>query len=183
MTAKAGPRERLLAAARELTYHEGVGVGIDTILKTADVARASLYHHFGGKDGLITEVLKESAADDEAWYDQALAAYGDDPRARLLGVFDALDEIITRPGFRGCRFSTAEVSIADADHPAHIETRAHKERVRAKLLVELEKLGHPDAAIAADELLLLIEGAMVRATLAPETHPALTARRLAELIL
>ncbi|MFD0889640.1 TetR/AcrR family transcriptional regulator, partial [Streptosporangium algeriense] len=48
-----GPRERLLEAAGELTYRQGVGVGVDALLKAANVARRSLYEHFGGKDGLV----------------------------------------------------------------------------------------------------------------------------------
>src|SRR5829696_4678714 len=42
-----GPRERLLDAGREVTYAHGVGVGVDTILDAAGVARRSLYQHFG----------------------------------------------------------------------------------------------------------------------------------------
>ncbi|MFD8637974.1 TetR/AcrR family transcriptional regulator [Streptomyces sp. NPDC059656] len=64
--AKPGPRERLLLAAQELTYTQGVGVGVDALLKAAGVARRSLYEHFGGKDGLIAEVLRRSTAEDEA---------------------------------------------------------------------------------------------------------------------
>src|SRR6266498_856390 len=66
--AKPGPRERLLRAAQELTYARGAGVGVDAILQQADVARRSLYQHFGGKDGLIAEVIRASAAEEEARY-------------------------------------------------------------------------------------------------------------------
>ena len=52
-----GPRERLLAAAEQLTYAEGLHVGVDALLRDANVARRSLYEHFGGKDGLYTALL------------------------------------------------------------------------------------------------------------------------------
>ena len=84
------PRERLLAAAKELTYRQGVGVGVDAILKEAKVARRSLYEHFGGKDGLIAEVLRLTTAEDEELYRQTMQTAGDDPRARLLAIFDML---------------------------------------------------------------------------------------------
>ncbi|MFD0351393.1 TetR/AcrR family transcriptional regulator [Kitasatospora aburaviensis] len=74
-----GPRERLLEAAQQLTYSQGVGVGVDALLKAADVARRSLYEHFGGKDGLIAEVLRRSAEADEAAYVRTMAAAGEDP--------------------------------------------------------------------------------------------------------
>jgi AcrR family transcriptional regulator len=52
------------------------------------VARRSLYEHFGGKDGLIAEVLRRAAAEDEGRYRAVMAAAGDDPRQRLLAIFD-----------------------------------------------------------------------------------------------
>ena len=47
-------RERLLAAANELFYAEGVQtVGIDRIIERAGVAKASLYNLFGSKEELV----------------------------------------------------------------------------------------------------------------------------------
>src|SRR5258708_3953084 len=44
-------RERLLAAADELFYREGINsVGIDRVLAEAGVAKASLYATFGSKE-------------------------------------------------------------------------------------------------------------------------------------
>ena len=70
----AGPRDRLVQTAKRLTYAQGVGVGVDALLKGADVARRSLYEHFGGKDGLITEVLRQTAAEDEAAFKAPIRA-------------------------------------------------------------------------------------------------------------
>jgi AcrR family transcriptional regulator len=53
------PRERLLKAADELFYAEGINsVGIDRVIDRADVARASLYSTFGSKDELIRGYLE-----------------------------------------------------------------------------------------------------------------------------
>jgi AcrR family transcriptional regulator len=52
--AKPSARERLLAAASELFYAEGVHtVGIDRVIEQAGVAKASLYNTFGSKDVLV----------------------------------------------------------------------------------------------------------------------------------
>jgi AcrR family transcriptional regulator len=52
-------RERLLAAADELFYEEGIHtVGIDRIIEQAGVAKATLYSLFGSKDGLIRAYLQ-----------------------------------------------------------------------------------------------------------------------------
>ncbi|MGP3956908.1 TetR/AcrR family transcriptional regulator [Nonomuraea sp. 3N208] len=178
-----GPRERLLEAAQKLTYSHGVGIGVDTILKTANVARRSLYEHFGGKDGLIAEVLRRSTAEDEARYLQTMQAAGDDPRDRLLAIFDRLAEYITAPDFRGCRYLAADLALADPEHPGHAITRDYRRRVHGLLEDELTKLGHPRPAHAAGQLLLLIDGTMAAGVTRPGTHPAASARELAEQIL
>ena len=55
---RASARERLLAAANELFYSEGVHtVGIDRVIEQAGVAKASLYNTFGSKDELIRAYL------------------------------------------------------------------------------------------------------------------------------
>jgi AcrR family transcriptional regulator len=182
-TDRPGPRERLLDAAEEVTYEHGVTVGVDAILARADVARRSLYQHFGGKDGLLVEVVRRSAGRIEETYRQALAAGGADPRARLLSVFDGVAERVARPGYRGCRFIGANLALPDPAHPVHAETKAHKARVHGMLERELAALGFTDPAFAADQLQLLIDGAMIVAADRPEIHPARAARTMAERLL
>lgn len=177
------PRERLLAAAKQLTYRQGVGVGVDAILKEANVARRSLYEHFGGKDGLIAEVLRVTTAEDEELFRQTMQAAGDDPRVRLLAIFDGLAEVIKDPDFRGCRYLSADLALTDPDHPAHKITREYRERVHALLEGELVKLGHRQPASAADQLMLLIDGTLAAGVTKPHTDPARLARQLADQVI
>jgi AcrR family transcriptional regulator len=52
-------RARLLSAANELFYEEGVRtVGIDRVIEQAGVAKATLYKSFGSKDELIRAYLE-----------------------------------------------------------------------------------------------------------------------------
>ena len=56
--ATASARDRLLAAADELFYEEGIHtVGIDRIIEKAGVAKATLYSVFGSKEELIRAYL------------------------------------------------------------------------------------------------------------------------------
>src|SRR5690349_22685785 len=81
------PRERLLEAADELFYAEGVhSVGIDRVIERADVARASLYSTFGSKDQLIRASL-ERRMDLQQERLRAAAEVHADPREWLLSVF------------------------------------------------------------------------------------------------
>lgn len=177
-----GPRERLLTAGQHLFYSQGASVGVDALLKEANVARRSLYEHFGDKDGLIAAVLQRASAEDLAWYDDALAGT-EDPRARLLGLFDRLDELVSTPGFRGCRYFATDLSFADPRHPAHAETDAFRLKLRALLVRELQAMGHARPEHAAEQLHLLIEGTLVMGATQDGQHPGRAARDLAAVVL
>ena len=108
-------RERLLAAAEELFYQEGVqSVGIDRIVERAGVAKASLYSNFKGKDDLVRAYLNARQEARRAAIETKLALHKA-PRARMLAVFDAMTEPLAKPNYRGCAFlrATAEMP-ADA---------------------------------------------------------------------
>ncbi|MEV3982344.1 TetR/AcrR family transcriptional regulator [Nonomuraea sp. NPDC049758] len=175
-----GPRERLLTAADQLIYSQGVNVGVDALLKAANVARRSLYEHFGGKDGLIVEVLRSAADADAADYRRTMDAAGHDPRERLLAVFDRIGEIVAMPGFHGCRYLAADLGLTDPAHPAHEITRDYRRQVHELLARELTALGHPHPDHAADQLLILIDGTLAVGATRPGTNPATAARELAE---
>ncbi|TCC57671.1 TetR/AcrR family transcriptional regulator [Kribbella pittospori] len=177
-----GPRERLLAAGQHLFYSQGASVGVDALLKEANVARRSLYEHFGDKDGLIAAVLQRASAEDLAWYENALAG-ATEPRARLLGLFDRLDELVATPDFRGCRYFATDLSFADPAHPAHAETAAFRRSLHALLVRELEAMGHADPERAAEQLHLLIEGTLVVGATQDGRHLGRAARDLAVVVL
>lgn len=177
-----GPRERLIEAAQQLTYTHGANVGVDALLTTAKVARRSLYEHFGGKDGLLAEVLRRSATEDLARYRAVMAAAGRSPRRRLLAIFDELDSIVSRPDFRGCRYLAADLALADADHPAHAVAAGYRRELHQLLRDELVRLGHQDPTRAADKLHLLIEGVLATGATRPRTRPGRTARTMAAAI-
>src|ERR1700756_249882 len=107
--AAAGPsaRERLLEAANELFYDEGVHtVGIDRVIEKAGVAKASLYNTFGSKDELVRAYLESRHARIAGRYASYLE-HLPTPREKLLGVFEAQGELFAEPGFRGCAFASA----------------------------------------------------------------------------
>jgi AcrR family transcriptional regulator len=182
-TKRPGPRERLLNSARELTYSEGIAIGVDAILEDADTARGSLYKHFGSKDELLAEALRVSADIDVQRYRDALESGGKEPRKRILAVFDTLERTTSSERFHGCRYATADLFFTDPDHPTHVETRAYKERLQALFQAELEELGHPAPARGANQIVLLIDGVLADAQTRPDAHPAKTARELVEHVL
>src|SRR3954466_2316212 len=83
-------RERLLAAADELFYREGINnVGIDRVLEHAAVAKASLYSTFGSKEELVRAYLQGRQQSRRARIEAAIARHRS-PREQILAVFDAM---------------------------------------------------------------------------------------------
>jgi AcrR family transcriptional regulator len=104
---RVGARDRLLAAADELFYEGGIHtVGIDRVIERAGVAKATLYDIFGSKDALIRAYLEARQEARKARLTAWLERYGD-PRERVLGVFDAMADLMKSKGFRGCAFARA----------------------------------------------------------------------------
>jgi len=63
--APAGPRaeakrQAILKAARELFLQEGFEVSVDAIAAAAGVSKVTVYNHFGSKEALFIEVVKNS---------------------------------------------------------------------------------------------------------------------------
>ena len=156
------PRERLLAAADELFYSEGVHVvGIDRIVERAGVAKASLYSIFGSKDELVRAYLQEHFKDRQMRVARILAAH-DDPRDRILGIFAEMGAALAAKEFRGCRFilASAEAHPGDASDAVADEYRAW---LRSVFTDQAKAAGAVDPKMAGRQLTLLYDGAAVAA--------------------
>lgn len=72
---KMGARGRLLFAGFQLFLQKGVdGTGIDEILKSAEVSRGGMYHHFSSKMALYEAVLEQYFLRGFAAFDRATFA-------------------------------------------------------------------------------------------------------------
>lgn len=153
-------RSRLLRTASELFYAEGLhSVGIDRIIATAQVTRATLYRHFSSKDDLVVAYLTQI---DEAVRAQVDAArvQGDSPGDIVRAVGRSLAEGIRSDGFRGCAFLNAVAEYPDPDHPVHRAVLAHREWFLATITELLAATEHADPARAARHFVMLRDGAM-----------------------
>ncbi|MBW0252694.1 TetR/AcrR family transcriptional regulator [Cellulomonas sp. PS-H5] len=177
-------RDRLLAAAAARFYADGIAAtGIDTVTADAGVAKMSLYNNFASKADLVAAYL---VARHEEWlglYAARLAAAGDDPRARVLAVFDAYADHANAGyahGFRGCGLLNAAAELPAGD-PGRAVVRGHKEEVEAIVAGHLADLpGDPSRAAAlAEHLAFLLEGSMARAGLEGDDARLRRARALA----
>ena len=181
--AAAGPsaRERLLEAANELFYDEGVHtVGIDRVIERAGVAKASLYNTFGSKDELVRAYLEGRHARISARITRYLERYSD-PRDRLLGVFEAQGELFAEPAFRGCAFVSAS-----AESPGEGVARAsddYRGWVRGLLTGLAREIGVPDPERLGRQLHMIYDGASLSARMDHDPSAAVAARAAAEALL
>lgn len=181
-TRKAPARERLLAAADELFYREGIHtVGIDRIIEHAGVAKASLYNTFHSKDELVVAYLHGRHARIAERLTRILARY-DSPRDRLLGIFDYQTEAFADPGYRGCAFASA-MAEAPAGSTVEQATKAYRDWMRSLLTELAEQAGAPRPADLARELHLLFDGSNLSARLDRDTTASTTARTIAAALL
>jgi AcrR family transcriptional regulator len=175
-------RERLLTAANELFYDEGVHtVGIDRVIELAGVAKASLYNTFGSKDALVRAYLETRHANMVQRIMTVVDRYGR-PYERLLAVFEAQAEVFAEPGYRGCAFARASAEC----HPGDLveqATTAYRAWVRGLFTELAGQAGVPEPQALARQLHLLYDGAGQSARLDHDPTAALAARAAAAVLL
>lgn len=166
-------RERILAAARELFYRNGIrAVGVDTIIEHAGVAKMSLYRWFPTKDALIAAFLEREEAEFWKQWNKVHAQHAEDPRAELLAQLKWLQSYVTGSRFRGCPFLNTTAEFADATHPGRGVSSAHKEEERGRIEALAKAMGVRAPDVLADQLTLLIDGAFANSQVLGRRGPA-----------
>ncbi|MFJ2884528.1 TetR/AcrR family transcriptional regulator [Streptomyces sp. NPDC087305] len=172
-TDKASPRDRLLDAATELFYRDGVSIGVEALCKSAGVSKRSMYQLFESKDAVLAASLERRAPEYAAW----LIAGPDDagtPRERILYVFEQVERGSASPDFMGCPYLAALVELKDPAHPASVVARAAKERMKDAFRGQAELGGAREPELLARQLMLVFDGASARAGAGLETLDGVT---------
>ena len=180
---KRSARERLLAAAEELFYEEGVNtVGIDRVIERAGVAKASLYDCFGSKDELIRAYLEGRQKSRQARITAGIERYAT-PRDKLLAIFEASGDLFKDTKYRGCAFirASAEVKSGSSIKTVCDESRAW---LRNLFVQFAEEAGAREPKKLADQFMMLYDGASVAAQMDRNGLAAATsARTMAAMLL
>jgi AcrR family transcriptional regulator len=184
MNEKTPVKERLLEAAAELFYSQGVGAtGIDAITAHAGVAKMSLYNNFDSKTELVNAYIQRRHAEWQGLY-QARLARTKTPQERVLAVFDSyIDhaELAYAWGFRGCGLlnAAAELPVGDPGRAAVAAQKEEAERLFKNHLRALKPKASKAIEETAEHLSFLLEGAMQRAGLDGHDARLKTARKIA----
>lgn len=174
-------RDRIFETARDMFYRKGIrAVGVETIAAEAGATKMSLYRNFPSKDELVAEVLREQSRESWEWWDAIVAAH-DDPREKIVALFQAIADKSMDEESYGCALCNAAVEIHEPDHPARLVAQEHKDETHRRLIELAKAAGARDDELG-DSLMLLLEGAyMARVTLSnqsPVRNLARTARAL-----
>jgi len=175
-------RDRILWTAVRLFYREGIrAVGVDRVIAEAGVAKATLYTHFPAKDDLAAAYLEHVDLLWTASLTEAAEAAGPDPRARLVGMFDAAVAAAERDGFAGCGFLNAAAEMQPGDAAYEVALR-HKAAVRdwvTGLAAAAGATAPDDLAVA---LTVLLDGALADGALQGSARPARVAKKAAAVL-
>jgi AcrR family transcriptional regulator len=155
------PRERIIEMAQLLFRKHGIrGVGVDTIAEEAGTNKMTLYRHFGSKDELIAECLRDTAGGAEPFWRDLETACPGDPMGKLHAWVRAVASYASMEE-GGCDLLTAAFELPEPDHPARLVVEAFKREQRARLVALCREAGIAEAEGLADALGLLLEGARV----------------------
>lgn len=160
----AGPRERVLAAAGELFYAEGIrATGVEAIAARANTTKMAIYRHFQSKDVLVAEWLGQVI--DSYWsaFDAVEAEYAHDPRAQILRWAAVFTDESGTWVHRGCPFINSIAELPDREHPSRKLIEQYKARQWQRLTGVCHAAGLAAPEDTASELMLVFEGAQVAA--------------------
>ncbi|MFF5079908.1 TetR/AcrR family transcriptional regulator [Actinoplanes sp. NPDC000266] len=163
-------RDRLLDAAADLFYREGVGVGVEALSRAAGVSKRTMYQLFGSKDEIMAAGLDRVGPAFNALL--LPADDGGTPRERILHVFRSFEATATAPGFQGCPFVAVSLEVKAPDHPARLVARRYKDMLTAFFRAEAEKGGAADPEKLARQLTMTFDGASAWAVMHGEAPDA-----------
>ena len=166
--------DKVFEVASELFYNQSIrGVGVETIVKEAGVAKISLYRSFASKDDLIVAYLEKRNIGYWHIVDEILAKHKGDPRGQLRALIDYVAARATTQGYRGCPFINYAAEFPEKTHPGHKAVDANKVEMRRRLASLASAINARRPAQLADALFLLIEGAYASSqTLGGRNGPA-----------
>ena len=139
--------------------------------------------NFDSMEDLVLVALKKWDDKCCAWLFSEMAARGHTPRSQILGLFEALFEWFQMADYRGCLFIKAAVEFAEQDDPVHQAAAAHKRRFASHVEELLRQGGASDPTSVSDQLMIVMEGAIVTTHMFGTAEAGRVAHEMAEKIL
>jgi AcrR family transcriptional regulator len=174
-------RGQLLDAVELVFYARGIqAASMSELRDAAALPLRRIYELFPSKDDLIVAFLRRRHDRMMLAIDQRDAAIAS-PKARVLAIFDHLDEWFHEPSFRGCPWNNAYGELGPTNPVVAAEVDHHEREFRS--LVSRIVLDAGCSAEIADVIYLLVAGSVTVAGVQRSWGAALEARRGADLLL
>jgi AcrR family transcriptional regulator len=157
-------KDKLIETALRLFYRYGINsVGVDRIIAESNVAKMTFFKHFPTKRDLILEFLKVRDERFAIWFNEALAVKAKDKKKKLGVAIELIETWFQSADFRGCAFINTTAESGPEQNEEKALCLGHKKHF-AKILEELAKNdGYKNPKVIADQLVVAIDGATVRA--------------------
>jgi len=154
--------ERILATAYELFSRRGIrAVGIDEIIETAGVAKATLYRHFPSKDDLVLAFLqRREDVWTHGWVEREARSRADAPDAQLLAIFDIFDQWFRSDDFEASVFINVLFEMGPS-HPTGRASIHYLENIRSVVAAMADEADLRDPEAFARSWHILMQGSIV----------------------
>ncbi len=188
--ARSTPRKtHLLETAQDLFNRHGYHrTGIDKIMQASGVSKTTLYKYFRTKEDLVLELLAQRSAAILDTMNMRVSdlVTGDEEassRERVGAIVDVISDWVAGDAFCGCNFIRA-VSEYEPENEA-ITKLARQHKAAVKGLIREQLIGVPKAQCEqlAEDIMLIIDGAIVSAHVRERADAMASARRLINLLL
>lgn len=150
--------------AYDLFSRRGVrGVGVNELIASSGVAKATFYRHFASKDELVLAFLERR---DKQWtVDKIISdarSRGETPEDQLLAIFDVFADWFARDDFEACSFINILLEMG-SDHPLGRASIDYLEKIRGHVQRLAEAAGLRDSDGFARSWHILMKGSIVSA--------------------
>lgn len=173
-------RETIVSTAIRLFYRQGYSnTGINQIIGEANVSKSALYQNFASKEDLLIVYL-DVTGEETIHILRIAAAKQTDPKAKLLGIFDYLEELVAEKDFYGCHFLNMVYELPENAIRVREHLKKQKDKVRdlfAEILAPIQKENQ------ADEVYTIFEGALIGNKVHGATWPITRAKNIIKKII
>jgi AcrR family transcriptional regulator len=175
--------EQLLrTAVIQFRRHGLEGINTSELQRLAGVSQMTLPRAFGSKRELQRAAVERWSQEWRAALARALSGRGPRRHDPILRVFDVLARWVREDGYLGS-FVTNALATAPDREDLRAVAATHQRELLALLAEVAAGAGVRDAQAVADELLVLMDGALTAATQRRSTRPVHMAKQLAARLL
>jgi AcrR family transcriptional regulator len=157
--------DRILATAYELFSSRGIrDVGVNELIGSSGVSKATFYRHFPSKDALVLAFLELR---DQVWTADLIVGEarkrGATAEEQLLAVFDVFGDWFQREDFEACSFINVLLEMG-AGHPLGKASIDYLSRIRGHIQALAEEAGLDRPEEFARSWHILMKGSIISAT-------------------